>query len=386
MRILAVSADGGGCLHYRLVLPLLEMKRAGHRVHVDAGFRVVDPEADHAGFVLNRSGEIGARLEDGGHEYGFEVVIFQRWMQDRAPDIIRRARANGQVVINDLDDWWFGMPTANAAFAASHVASNASHNSDHYRKVLAASDAITVSTPYLAKRLESLGRPVYVLRNMIDLKRWEPRAVTETTDPDIGWVGALGYRSPGDLRQLAGIAAPYLSRHAGSRFVHVGAKHAVHGAKGVADDGALLAQQTGIPLDRISSRPQSTLATLPQAMQAFDIALAPIEDVPFNQGKSYVKGLEACSAGIPFIASDMPEYRLLHDGRAGILCAKPLHWARALERLSDPEERRKLAQAGRERAKDFDIAKGWRRWESAYEEIAGIKKEGSDATPTPRSA
>ena len=97
---------------------------------------------DHRpGLGVHSSGELVCRLDEAHYEHGFDVVVLQRWMNQDAPEIIRRARSLGQVVVNDVDDWFFGLPTSNDAFNITHPRNNARENVNHYRKVLAASTA-----------------------------------------------------------------------------------------------------------------------------------------------------------------------------------------------------------------------------------------------------
>lgn len=62
------------------------------------------------------------------------------------------------------------------------------------------------------------------------------------------------------------------------------------------------------------------------------IGVAPLHPSPFNTAKSWLKPLEFCAAGIPFVHSDTPEYRALGAG----LCAtqnSPKAWTSLLKQL-----------------------------------------------------
>jgi hypothetical protein len=343
MKILFISSDKGGCRYYRCMLPGAELAEKGqHQVLV-------------AGTVLVlKSGEIAAPGPEGEGVRGFDVVVLQRWMGQDAPRVIRAARACGQAVINDVDDWFFGIPTSNAGFQRTHKRNDPSHNVEHYRKALAASSAITVSTPYLAERLRTLGRPVHMLRNLIDLKRWEPARVSEHSLV-VGWYGHTSYRAPGDLAQLRGILGPFFERHPQASFLH-GGNYSEENRKEVA--GIL-----GIDIERMIVRPQRPIEELPRLLQGIDIGVAPLEDCPFNRAKSWIKPLEFAAAGIPAVGSALPEY-ITFDA-CGI-ARKPRDWVRQLEQLADPANRLRAAQEARARARELDIAHGWQAWERAY--------------------
>lgn len=351
MNVLFVTADMGGCRLYRCSLPGLELHNAGHTVLV-CGDMAVD----------KTTGEIYA-AENGSYtkEIHFEVVVLQRFMRSDAPEIIRRARASGQVVINDVDDWFDGLPQSNKAFFSTHPKLNGDRNREHYRRALQASSAVTVSTPYLAERIQaSVGCPVVAIRNAPDPRRW-PTTFPSDGPLVFGWVGAVGYRSPGDLTQLSGVVGPFMAQHPEARFVHIGASTP---AETTEVAGVLGIQNP----EQVESRPFCPIDDLPVQMWDVDVFLAPLENNPFSLAKSAIKAQEASASGSAFIASDMPEYRWFSDGRAGSLCGNPKEWRQALERMLDPEERLKSARAGRERLQEVSIQNTWRKWEKTYEE------------------
>lgn len=354
LNVLFVSSDAAGCRHYRMLLPARELYRqGGHTVLV-------------AGEIVTRaSGEIGAPSAEDVRRaaFGFDIVVMQRWMNEEAPDVIRKARACGQVVINDVDDWFFGIPTSNVAFDATHKRSDARSNVEHYRKVLAASSALTVSTPYLAKRLESLGRPVHVLRNAIDLDRYEPRSVVAGS-LIVGWHGHLAHGRTSDLGVLGRVLGPFMKRHEHARFLHIGSEGE--------DDATRMADVLGIERDRLLTRPLFHISQMHHKLGGIDIGIAPLDDSPFSLAKSWVKPLEYAAVGHPAVCSDRPEYRAFGPVA---LCRTPKDWTEAFERLADPDERTKAAVVARARARELDIALRWREWERAY-----MKIQTQDAT------
>lgn len=361
MRILFVSSDQGGCRYYRCLLPAQELSRqGGHEVLVAGSLAQL------------RSGEIVAPSADDPRTFtrGFELVVLQRWMHQDAAEVTRMARAYGQIVINDVDDWFFGIPTSNAAFRGSHKSNDPTWNIEHYRRVLAASSALTVSTPYLAERLTSLGRPVYTIRNHIDIERWTPATVAPRSLV-LGWVGHMAHRAAGDLGQLAGVLGPWMSRYQHARFLHAG-------SDGEADHEAMLKLLAVTP-DRLMTRGLRNIRFLPQLIHGMDIGLAPLEECPFNFAKSNVKVLEYGAAGVPAIASDRPEYRQFG---AVALCKTASDWTAALDRLADPGERLAAAVAARARAREFDIRAGWSQWESVYERVIADAKGESLGSPS----
>lgn len=326
--------------------------------------------------------QVADRLEDAGHRVGIgskmgvtpdgwlhpmgrndlpvmvkpELIVVQRWMHDHAEDLQRAARAAGQVVIHDVDDWFWGLDPANRAHKTTSARRDKEANRDHYRRAVAAADAVTVSTPFLAKRLrERFGADTILVRNAVDCRAFEPQPVRDVTDGlVVGWCGALAWRS-GDLETMRGVLDPFLAGSS-STFVH-------HGVFRIDTDTA--ADRAGVDPSRVGpSREAVAPWEYPELVSGMDIGIVPLADVAFNHAKSWIKGLEYAAAGIPFVAQATPEYRELG---AGLLAHTPAGWAEALEALRDPAERGRVRQLGLDRARELDINKRWRDWEQVYE-------------------
>ncbi len=109
---------------------------------------------------------------------------------------------------------------------------------------------------------------------------------------------------------------------------------------------------------------------LPRYYQAAHIFVAPA-----TGGEAFGLVLtEAMAAGAPVVAGDNPGYRaVVRDGRDGLLTPphNPAALAATIERLLDDEPlRRGLIAAGRERARDFDVATVGARFLSLYEALS----------------
>lgn len=290
-----------------------------------------------------------------------EIVILQRWMGHEAATEIRAARAAGQVIISDVDDWFWGLDPANQAHRNTSKQLNALDNRDHYRRAVEACDAVTVSSHFLAKRIkERFGVPTLVVRNAIDRRVFTPNMVRPvSSELVVGWVGALGWRS-GDLETLAGVLGPYLDA-TNSTFTHRGTFPG--------DDPAdSAATRLGLSHGEVTTQEACVPWEYPDLLEDIDIGIVPLADVPFNQAKSWIKGLEYAAAGIPFVAARTLEYELLG---AGILASTPAEWRAGLDRLTDPAERAKVRAYGFEAAARADLNTRWRDWERAYEALLG---------------
>lgn len=333
----------GGAGFYRIVQPAEHLAKNGYEVVVGQSLKTVDDV-------------ICPQDLDGEFHDGCDVIVIQRWMFEYASEVIRRARAMGQVVINDVDDWFGGLRPSNSAFAASHPKNNPHHNTTHYKAALGASSLITVSTPYLAERYANLRVPIVVIPNAIDVKAFE--SVHTDGKPIIGWNGSTTHRS-GDLEILRGVLGPFVERHDLQCF---------HG--GSQDDHApTFAELAGVDPERVTSAPLAPMAEYRQWFKRFDIGIAPLSDNPFNHSKSDVKILEYGAAGLPFVASRLPSYSAFG---AGLIAKRPSDWVKHLERLLDPSERLSGASRAHAVAKQRDIHDRWKDWATVYEDALSL--------------
>ena len=356
MRIAAVTADWGrnaegehvipgGASWARLHVPLRALEAAGH----DVVF------ADHV--ASHRDGHLVPFLRtETPLMMKPDVVIVQRWMHRDAPDAIRAARAAGQLVIQEIDDWFWGLDPRNNAYHATDPKRFPDVNRDHYRAAVEASAVATVSTEFLAKRIrERFGTRTILLRNAIDPVMWTRSDVRDTDEGLIvGWTGSLHHRS-GDLETLRGVLGPYLESMGGT-FVH----HGTHPA----DRGELAADRIGLTADLTGpTRPLAPPEDFPENVAGFDIGVVPLSDVAFNHAKSWIKGLEYAAAGIPFVAFRSREYEALG---CGLLASTPQEWRAHLDALRDPQMRREQREIGLAVAMEQSISTRWVEWERAY--------------------
>lgn len=360
MRIAYITADWGrdatgapripgGASWARFHVPARQLMRAGH--HVVFGTHVAArPDGRLVGFNDN-----GTPLM-----MDPDVVVLQRWMHQDAPDAIREARAQGQVVLQDVDDWFWGLDPRNNAYAATDPRRHPTSNRDHYRRAVEASTAVTVSTEFLAKRIrERFGTTTHLLRNAVDLMMWERSEVRDTAGGlVVGWTGSLSHRS-GDLETLDGVLGPWLAENGGT-FVH-------HGTSPY-DRGETAAARLGVPEELAGpTRPLVPPEEFPSNVAGFDIGIVPLSNQAFNHAKSWIKGLEYAAAGIPFIAQRTREYEALG---AGILASTPEEWRDALDALSIPARRHEEQQRGFAAARAQGIAQRWTEWEEVYRRYA----------------
>jgi glycosyltransferase involved in cell wall biosynthesis len=282
----------------------------------------------------------------------------QRLMHDSLADHVHKARSIGQIIINDLDDWYWGLDPSNDAFLSSHPKTNPRENRDHYKKVLASSNVVTVSTQYLADRIKSFVHcPIIVLENTVDIARFTPHIHTDSSVPVVGWVGATSHRSS-DLEIMKGIINPLLANNE-IKFQHSG--HYSH-APSVANKLGLHEDQVTV-LDAVDAKKYPSLLTM-------DVGIAPLRDTPFNHAKSDIKLLEYSASGIPWVGSSLSAYEGLRKSWGiGRTASKPSQWLKHLRDLRDPVRRADEGEALREAVRSRDISLGAHRLNSLFEDL-----------------
>lgn len=334
-RIVDGRLTTGGCGYYRCILPMLV---SGQRSH--AGLEAWD---SMRGFGIKDTGTTGI--------FGFTHVMLKLMMLRWTPRQVELAQNLGQRVYCDIDDFYQGLTPANKAYADTDAKQNKIQNRDHYERVIDAVDVLTVSTPFLLDYYSQRRDNVVMVRNGVNMNQFTP--VQQNRKPVLGWTGATDYRN-NDLEQLREWLPDFLEEH-DLTFHHAG--HS--------PDAPSFAEITGIDPRRVTTSPLVPIDLYPTGFR-FDIGVIPLNDIPFNHAKSNIKGLEMVAAGIPFIASDLPEYRVLHEDGVGLLATTPDEWVAQATSLLPQSHRNR--EAARQRA----IVK--ERWsiESRAEEWRGV--------------
>lgn len=280
-----------------------------------------------------------------------DVLIIQRLMHKGLADHMKLGKANGQVIINDIDDWYWGLSPSNNAWNHSHPKLNKKENVNYYKSIISSSSLVTVSTPYLADRISAFVRcPMVILENTIDIQRYSIREQTIDDTPILGWAGSTAHRS-GDLETVSNLIKTLYNNNE-YRIMHLG-NAPMHKS---------FASITGIPEDAVKTIDLMPPETYPSGF-VMDVGIVPLNNMPFNQAKSDIKGLEYASAGIPFVAQNLDSYiRLNKTLGVGRVAKRPTDWLKHLRALKDPLLRREEGLANRERIEPRDLKHGVARW------------------------
>ncbi len=273
------------------------------------------------------------------------LVIFHRVVDDgRFRAALRAVERRGALPLADVDDLVFDP----AAFRWIHSPDfhdpvrAALYQEDMRRAgaALRACRGVIASTPFLAGRVEELGRPAWVHRNAFSL---EMLALAEA---------ARGHKRAGDGRVVIGYASgtpthdrDFQQAKPALQAVLREYPHTELWLVGPLDPGG----DWGAQAAQIKHHAFTPWRALPALLAQWDINLAPlVVDSPFSQSKSEIKYVEAALVETPTVASPTQAYvYAIRPGENGELAAVEAAWRASLERLiASPEERRRMgAQA-----------------------------------------
>jgi len=231
-------------------------------------------------------------------------------------------------------------------------------------------DAVTVSTVALGESIRKMTpRPSFIVENAIDLDLWRGAQLARdvrlaASPPDtitLGWMASGSHLI--DIPLIDKALCDILQAHSNVRLSLIGTLSLAHFAKyGLAKYG-----------DRMTFTAWSEINDLPSRMAAFDIALAPLIDCPFNRCKSALKWMQANALGIPGVYSDLPLYRAVCTHGVDGFLATPGNWKEPLEALiKDAELRKRISVSGLQNVQKWDINKTAGNWVAAWQSIMSI--------------
>lgn len=264
--ILAHPADRTGCGEYRIIAPMRSLNAAGAIQGYETRSYFAVPEL--------------ARMSP-------DSIVFQRqllWEQiTLMEEYLRHSKS---FRIYELDDLLTNVQLKN-------VAREGFHTSDlikRFRRALSLCNRLVVSTDYLAEEYQHYIDDVLVVPNYLERARWGGLIPVrnQSDKPRVGWAGSITHG--GDLELIIDVVKATRDE---VDWVFFGMCPA--------DLRDLVKEyHAGVPLDQYPAK----LASL-----NLDLTIAPLEDVPFNHGKSHLRLLEFGILGYPVICTDITPYR-----------------------------------------------------------------------------
>jgi glycosyltransferase involved in cell wall biosynthesis len=179
----------------------------------------------------------------------------------------------------------------------------------------------------------------------------------------VGWSGTVSSH-PTDLQVTGGGVAKSLDA-CGADLAYIGPKEQVAKVK-----SALKYKRTA----QVSG--WFTLEDYPKALAQLDIGIVPLENCMFNEGKSWLKGLEMAAVGVPFIASPTSQYQeLFGKYGAGVTARHPNDWKFYLtDLLQDQNYYNEVRARSRSAAAQLTIERNADRWADAFSIAFHLRK------------
>lgn len=367
MNLFALTADSGGCMHYRLGLPWSVLEKRG-LVNARVNAETVE--------------ERNARIESA------DVLVFQSpasEMMLRYAEAKRELRSPQTLIVEHDDNPWavspfnpayakFGMEdvfmeddgTGKARFLWKDGESGFDIKRNkrllsRFTEIMHLADMVTTTTRPLADVFAGRGaESVVVLPNCIDLDAWKPISIPHE-GTRMGWHGGFShYEDLMIFREvfpdlpasvvpvISGWAPPVLKLLCGDKLE---SHEWVH----------------------IEAHPYK------QATLALDFAVIPLADNEFNRCKSAIKWVEYAALGVPVIASNVGPYAgEITDGETGLLVPnESAAWKHAISRMvCDKGLREQIARNARgDVSRRFDVEFRADEWLLAYQDMKGASRE-----------
>jgi glycosyltransferase involved in cell wall biosynthesis len=328
MKIVVLPSDLAGCGHYRMIYPGEAVAAIGIDVQIVSD-GILIPDATVSSSDDKPWEILSGTVPDA------DVVVIQRPSHPSVEAAIRYLKSKGIRIVVDIDDRFEAIqPSNRAAYYYKSKEIRCLNMS------IANADVVTCSTPELAE-----------LHGGILLENCVPESYLNIPDEHenvIGWSGTLAVHRD-DLRVVgSGVSRTVIDTDWGFRVV---------------GESTGVGNELGLPGD-----PEQTgwlpIGDYPAEVAKLGIGIAPLADTVFNRSKSWLKTLEYSALGVPFVATDLPEYRRLG---VGLLASNQRQWKGMLSTLlNDPMRREDMRLAGRAAARQWTYEKHAERWADVW--------------------
>ncbi len=291
-------------------------------------------------------GQIGQFVEQ-GHKAKVAILFRAPYDPPKVADqFLKYARDHQIRTVFDVDDMVFAPEIISLihGFAKLSVADQALYRDgvQKYRQLLMACDLVTVTTPFLKREVEKLGKTCAVIPNTLNAAQLDIASKLVTTPRVTSPRVTIGYFSGSSTHEKDfAEAAPALRRLMTERaevdLLVVGVLE--------------LNDQEWLPFaNRIIRKGFQEYRQMLETLHGCDINIAPLEQGnPFCESKSELKFFEAALVEVPTIASATEPFRLaIEHGKTGYLANSNETWHQhLLELVADANLRARIGKAAR---------------------------------------
>ncbi|MDO8184194.1 hypothetical protein Q5424_00305 [Conexibacter sp. JD483] len=346
MRIASIIRPESGNANYRARFPLVALQSRGH---------------EHQLFDAHRLPHLNEFAR-------FDVVHFCRLWEEPFQLLARALRDAGVGVTWDCDDYLPAIPKETSSYRivggprALQVARD-------MQVMMDLAHIVTTPSPGLLERFADSADDVRLIENYIAPPMVRTRRPQRFNDYlHVGWVAGNEHRADVEPLRLRALVERLLEFYPRVEFVSLGLG-------------------LGIRHARYVHLPGTDVLELTRFTGQLDIAIAPLDDTEFNQGRSNVKVKEYAAGGAAWLASDVAPYRGLGTAEGGKVIAND-RWEREITALiGDTARRRALAANAFTWGARQNIMLHLHEWEEAFGDAVarGAAGDGNTASRLERS-
>ena len=359
LNLLFIPRDNKGCGFYRMLVPANEIKRQ-----------------DLANVI------VAERLDEQSAAWA-HVIIIQRVFEPQWYEMIEKLQSAGKKIVYEIDDLLTSVSPHNPSFA---IWDPLGSNIGRAMKVMQMCDAVQVTTDRLRNEYALWNPRTEVLPNYLDHSLWDQPAWNAVHWTDyyrkkndgiirIGWAGAGSHYH--DLQLIEKVITDITKKYQNVHFVMMG----YHGQSKTGPQ--LFPDIPDQPCRHCGTEGQLEkiggidLLYYPSKLKecAFDIAVAPLIETGFNQGKSDLRIKEMAALGVPVVATRMKPYSdSVKEGYTGFLASTAKEWYDSLEVLiKDRVLRERLGRNNYRWYRQNTIDKNISKWVTFYDRVSSLK-------------
>lgn len=331
---LHLRSDDTGCGNIRMTLPGEALNKHTH-FHVDQSMYL------HTRDIVSQRWDVivGQRIctPDG-------AKIWRDWL----------VHPDAAATILELDDNLFEIDPDNAQAYEAYTPQML----ERLATSIIVSDALTVTTPYLAAELVELNANIFVLPNYLPKTLLAKAAPSNDGKVRIGWAGGSSHLL--DLMRIVDPVNAFMAQNESAELIIYG-------------------QNFTKLFDTQNMTHKPWIKDQAGYMRGlhFDIGIAPLKGSRFDNSKSHLKALEYAFRGIPCIASnEIPYQSFIDHGVTGFLANTSEEWFYYLNLLAnDASLRKKMGDSAFEKAKIHTLEANIDTRAQVYEEVIASKVE-----------
>jgi hypothetical protein len=308
---------------------------------------------------------------------GIDVLHVHRYCDEQHTlPLIREAKASGAAVVWDEDDDFGAVPKDHPVLR-KHGKLFWPRRLQAMKTLFRFADLVTAPSATLAERLRGYGaQETRVIENYIPgLFLQHDRQLHEGLV--IGWLAAAEHKADAEELSIRADLERLLDERSDVSIISIGVGLGLASDRYTHVKRVPFLEWTDEPKDpkgKTVRRRFDKGGGLARSIAMFDIAIAPLADLPLNHSRSNVKLKEYAAGGAPWLASPVGPYMGMGEKQGGRLVPNG-RWYEELSRMIDKERyRRKLAKRAAKWVQGETIEENGRLWEEAFEDAIDLAR------------